>query len=144
MGVLFNRSESRKGKYFTIQIRYNDSYTIQREIDVATETLFPEFDVSLCNEDHAAFVTGFNANMKKIFIDPPLVFTLIKNNKKLKIELKRGGDWIVTAEKANQLLILFNLDPNKDDITPSSPQGFLAIINYHTLTSKSSKIKKLN
>ncbi|GIY70273.1 uncharacterized protein CDAR_248041 [Caerostris darwini] len=120
------------GKYFTIQTRYNDSYTIQREIDVAAETLFPEFDVSLYSEDHADFVTGFNANMKKIFIDPPLIFTLIKNNKKLKIELKRGWDWIVTAEKASQLLRLFNLDPNKDDITPSSPEGFLAIVNYHS------------
>ncbi|GIY47584.1 uncharacterized protein CDAR_92771 [Caerostris darwini] len=120
------------GKYFTIQTCYNDSYTIQREIDVAAETLFPEFDFSLYSEDHADFVTGFIANMKKIFIDPPLIFTLIKNNKKLKIELKRGLDWIVTAEKANQLLRLFNLDPNKDDITPRSPEGFLAVINYYT------------
>ncbi|GIY72697.1 uncharacterized protein CDAR_67581 [Caerostris darwini] len=120
------------GKYFIIQTLYNDSYTIQREIDVAAETLFPVFDPSLYNEDHADFVTGFNANMKKIFIDPPLIFTLMKNNKKLNIDLKRGRDWIVTAEKANQLLRPFNLDPNKDDITPSSPEGFLVIIYYHT------------
>ncbi|GIY63401.1 uncharacterized protein CEXT_148621 [Caerostris extrusa] len=35
-------------------------------------------------------------------------------------------------KEANQILRLFNLDPNKDDITPGSPEGFLAIINYHT------------
>ncbi|GFQ65894.1 uncharacterized protein TNCT_203921 [Trichonephila clavata] len=72
------------GKYFTVQPGYNDFYSIQREIDVETETLLPKFDIPLYNDDHADFVAGFNANVKKIFIDPPLVFTLIKITGKLK------------------------------------------------------------
>ncbi|GFQ84345.1 uncharacterized protein TNCT_584181 [Trichonephila clavata] len=72
------------GKYFTVQPGYNDFYSIQRKIDVETETLLPKFDIPLYNDDHADFVAGFNANVKKIFIDPPLVFTLIKITGKLK------------------------------------------------------------
>ncbi|GBM53632.1 hypothetical protein AVEN_105514-1 [Araneus ventricosus] len=91
------------GKHFTNQPGCNDFYSIQREIDIATETLFPEFDIPLYNEDHADFVAGYNANMKKVFTDHPLAFTLIRNKKQLKMEMKRGWDWIVTAEKGNQL-----------------------------------------
>ncbi|GFX70584.1 uncharacterized protein TNCV_875581 [Trichonephila clavipes] len=81
------------GKYFTIQPRYNDFYTVTREIEVPDETLLSTFDISLYNED---FVAGFNANMKNIFTDPPLVFTLTNNKRQLKMELKRGFDWIIT------------------------------------------------
>ncbi|GFS30287.1 uncharacterized protein TNIN_120811 [Trichonephila inaurata madagascariensis] len=49
----------------------------ENEIDVETETLLPKFDIPLYNDDHADFVAGFNANMKKIFIDPPLKTRLI-------------------------------------------------------------------
>ncbi|GFQ79684.1 uncharacterized protein TNCT_382711 [Trichonephila clavata] len=55
------------GKYFTVHPGYNDFYSIQREIDVETETLLPKFDIPLYNDDHADFVAGFNANVKKNF-----------------------------------------------------------------------------
>ncbi|GFQ74033.1 uncharacterized protein TNCT_489051 [Trichonephila clavata] len=120
------------GKYFTVQPGYNDFYSIQREIDVETETLLPKFDIPLYNDDHADFVAGFNANMKKIFIDPPLVFTLIKNNRQIEMELKRGWDWIVTSAKGNQLLKLLRVDPNKDFLISHNPDEFSVIRNYHT------------
>ncbi|GFT65713.1 chromo domain-containing protein [Trichonephila clavipes] len=55
------------GKYFTIQPRYNDFYTVTREIEVPDETLLSTFDISFYNEDHEDFVAGFNANMKNIY-----------------------------------------------------------------------------
>ncbi|GFS54970.1 uncharacterized protein TNCV_3576651 [Trichonephila clavipes] len=92
------------GKYFTVQPGYNDFYSIQQEIDVETETLLPKFDIPLYNDDHADFVAGFNANMKKKkFIDPPLIFTLIQNNRQIKIDLKRGWDWIITPAKKSAI-----------------------------------------
>ncbi|GBM67940.1 hypothetical protein AVEN_4987-1 [Araneus ventricosus] len=87
------------GKYFTIQHHYNDFYSVIREIDVPEETLLSTFNIPLYNEDHEEFVAGFNANMKNIFTDIPLVFTHIKNKRQLKVELKRGFDWNITVEK---------------------------------------------
>ncbi|GFT45678.1 uncharacterized protein NPIL_356891 [Nephila pilipes] len=92
------------GKYFTIQPRYNDFYSIKSEIEIVDEKLLSTFDISLYNKDHEDFVAGFNANMKNIFIDPPLVITLSNNNRQINIELKQGFDWIVTPEKGSQLL----------------------------------------
>ncbi|GFW02718.1 uncharacterized protein TNCV_5028001 [Trichonephila clavipes] len=100
-----------RGKYFTVPPGYNDFYSIQHEIDVETEKLLPKFDIPLYNDDHAAFVAGFNANMKKKIIDPPLIFTLIKNNRQIKIDLKRGWDWIITPAKGNQLVNFLLVDP---------------------------------
>ncbi|GFS93507.1 uncharacterized protein TNCV_1982141 [Trichonephila clavipes] len=121
------------GKYFTVQPGYNDFYSIQQEIDVETETLLPKFDIPLYNDDHADFVAGFNANMKKKkFIDPPLIFTLIQNNRQIKIDLKRGWDWIITPAKGNQLLNLLRVDPNKDFLITHKQQGFSVIRNYIT------------
>ncbi|GFV12880.1 putative uncharacterized transposon-derived protein F54H12.3 [Trichonephila clavipes] len=120
------------GKYFTVQPGYNDFYSIQQEIDVETETLLPKFDIPLYNDDHADFVAGFNANMKKKFIDPPLIFTLIQNNRQIKIDLKRGWDWIITPAKGNQILNLLRVDPNKDFLITHKQQGFSVIRNYTT------------
>ncbi|GBM97177.1 hypothetical protein AVEN_153485-1 [Araneus ventricosus] len=118
------------GKYFTIQSRYKDSYAVTREIEVPHETLLTTFNISLYNEDHEDFVAGFKANVKNIFTDPPLVFTCIKNKKQLKVELKRGFDWITTAEKGNQLLRVLRLDPNKNVTIPHRPGGFTVIRRY--------------
>ncbi|GFV92201.1 uncharacterized protein TNCV_1896371 [Trichonephila clavipes] len=101
------------GKYVTIQPRYKDFYTVTKEIEVPDETLLSTFDISLYNEDHEDFVAGFNANMKNIFTDPPLVFTLTNNKRQLKMELKWGFDWIITPEERNQLLRVLGLDPPK-------------------------------
>ncbi|GFY55652.1 uncharacterized protein TNIN_424351 [Trichonephila inaurata madagascariensis] len=119
------------GKYFTVQPGYNDFYSIQHEIDVKTETLLPKFNIPLYNDDHADFVAGFN-DMEKNFIDYPLVFTLIKNNRQIKIELKRGWDWIITPAKGNQPLKFLRVDPNKDFIITHKPQGFSVTRNYLT------------
>ncbi|GFV21548.1 uncharacterized protein TNCV_5121351 [Trichonephila clavipes] len=118
------------GKYFTIQPRYNDFYTVTREIEVPDETLLSTFDISLYNEDHEDFVAGFNANMKNIFTDPPLVFTLINNKRQLKMELKRGFDWIITPEEGNQLLRVLGLDPNKNVKIQHKPEGFTVVRRY--------------
>ncbi|GFX36401.1 uncharacterized protein TNCV_3671561 [Trichonephila clavipes] len=90
------------GKYFTVQPGYNDFYSIQQEIDVETETLLPKFDIPLYNDDHADFVAGFNANMKKKFIDPPLIFTLIQNNRQIKNRFKTrmGLDYHTSKRKS--------------------------------------------
>ncbi|GFR25181.1 uncharacterized protein TNCT_300671 [Trichonephila clavata] len=85
------------GKYFTVQPGYNDFYSIQNEIYVETETLMPKLDIPLYNGDHADFVAGFNANMKIFFIDPPLVFTLIKNN--MQIKTRMGLDYHTNKRK---------------------------------------------
>ncbi|GBO15550.1 hypothetical protein AVEN_196089-1 [Araneus ventricosus] len=118
------------GKYFTIQPHYNDFYSVIREIDVPEETLHSTFNIPLYNEDHEEFVSGFNANMKNIFTDIPLVFTHIKNKRQLKVELKRGFDWNITAEKGNQLLRVLGLDPNKNFSIPHKPGGFTVIRRY--------------
>ncbi|GBN48600.1 hypothetical protein AVEN_223525-1 [Araneus ventricosus] len=118
------------GKYFTIQPHYNDFYSVIREIDVPEETLLSTFNIPLYNEDHEEFVSGFNANMKNIFTDIPLVFTHIKNKRQLKVELKRGFDWNITAEKGNQLLRVLGLDPNKNFSIPHKPGGFTVIRRY--------------
>ncbi|GFY36899.1 uncharacterized protein TNCV_2568611 [Trichonephila clavipes] len=70
--------------------------------------------------------------MKKKFIDPPLIFTLIQNNRQIKIDLKRGWDWIITPAKGNQLLNLLRVDPNKDFLITHKQQGFSVIRNYIT------------
>ncbi|GBN58752.1 hypothetical protein AVEN_17021-1 [Araneus ventricosus] len=111
------------GKYFTIRPHYNDFYSVIREIDVPEETLVPTFNIPLHNEDHEEFVAGFNANMKNILTDIPLVLPHIKNKRQLKVELKRGFDWIITAEKGNQLLRVLGLDPNQNFSIPNKPGG---------------------
>ncbi|GFQ75428.1 uncharacterized protein TNCT_104701 [Trichonephila clavata] len=116
----------------------------KKEIDVETETLFPKFDIPLYNDDHADFVAGFKANVKKIFIDPPLVFTLIKNNRQIEIELKRRWDWIVTSAKGNQLLKRLRVDPNKDFLISHNPDGFSVIRNYHTPDKEIFKNQEIN
>ncbi|GFY04089.1 uncharacterized protein TNCV_1198671 [Trichonephila clavipes] len=118
------------GNYFTIQPRSNDFYTVTREIEVPDETLLSTFDISLYNEDHEDFVAGFNANMKNIFTDPPLVFTLTNNKRQLKMELKRGFDWIITPEEGNQLLRVLGLDPNKNLKIRHKPEGFTVVRRY--------------
>ncbi|GFV84685.1 uncharacterized protein TNCV_4296671 [Trichonephila clavipes] len=77
-------------KYFTVQPNYNDFYSIQNEIDVETETLLPKFDIPLYNDDHADFVAEFNANMKKNFIDPPLVFTLLTADSQVRLHVPQN------------------------------------------------------
>ncbi|GFU48488.1 uncharacterized protein NPIL_182481 [Nephila pilipes] len=118
------------GKYFTIQPRYNDFYSIKREIEVVDEKLLSTFDISLYNKDHEDFVAGFNANMKNIFIDPPLVITLSNNNRQINIELKQGFDWIVTPEKGSQLLRMLGLDPHKTLTISHRPGGFTLFRRY--------------
>ncbi|GFS40533.1 uncharacterized protein NPIL_679661 [Nephila pilipes] len=118
------------GKYFTIQPRYNDFYSIKREIETVDEKLLSTFDISLYNKDHEDFVAGFNANMKNIFIDPPLVITLSNNNRQINIELKQGFDWIVTPEKGNQLLRMLGLDPHKTLTISHRPGGFTLFRRY--------------
>ncbi|GFX54533.1 uncharacterized protein TNCV_792201 [Trichonephila clavipes] len=100
---------------------------VTREIEVPDETLLSPLDISLYNEDHEDFVAGFNANMKNIFTDPPLVFTLTNNKRQLKMELKRGFDWIITPEEGNQLLRVLGLDPNKNLKIRHKPEGFTAV-----------------
>ncbi|GFV84483.1 uncharacterized protein TNCV_5007451 [Trichonephila clavipes] len=118
------------GKYFTIQPRYNDFRTVTRECEVPDETLLSTFDISLYNEDPEDFVAGFNANMKNIFTDPPLVFTLTNNKTQLTMELKRGSDWIITPEEGNQLLRVLGLDPNKNLKIRHKPERFTVVRRY--------------
>ncbi|GFR05800.1 uncharacterized protein TNCT_263861 [Trichonephila clavata] len=127
------------GKYFTVQPGYNDFYSIQREIDVETETLLLKFDIPLYNDDHADFVAGFNANVKKIFIDPPLVFTLIKNNRQIEMELKRGWDWIVTSA-----IKTFACRSKQRLLITHNPEGFSVIRNYHTPDKEIFKNQEIN
>ncbi|GFW03037.1 uncharacterized protein TNCV_156571 [Trichonephila clavipes] len=94
------------GKYFTVQPGYNDFYSIQQEIDVETETLLPKFDI--------------------------LSTTMIMQILQIKIDLKRGWDWIITPAKGNQLLNLLRVDPNKDFLITHKQQGFSVIRNYIT------------
>ncbi|GFX96430.1 uncharacterized protein TNCV_2055471 [Trichonephila clavipes] len=103
---------------------------VTREIEVPDETLLSTFDISLYNEDHEDFVAGFNANMKNIFTDPPLVFTLTNNKRQLKMELNRGFDWIITPEEGNQLLRVLGLDPNKNLKIRHKPEGFTVVRRY--------------
>lgn len=131
------------GKYFTILPHYNDFYTVIREIEVPDETLLTTFDISLYNEDHEDFVAGFNANMKNIFRDPPLVFTLVKNQKLLKIEMRRGFDWIINAENGNQLLRLFGVDPNKTMKIHHNPNGFNITRRYQAPNREIFKNQKI-
>ncbi|GFU51466.1 uncharacterized protein TNCV_81111 [Trichonephila clavipes] len=91
---------------------------------------FFQHSISLYNEDHEDFVAGFNANMKNIFTDPPLVFTLTNNKRQLKMELKRGFDWIITPEEGNQLLRVLGLDPNKNLKIRHKPEGFTVVRRY--------------
>ncbi|GFQ88348.1 uncharacterized protein TNCT_238721 [Trichonephila clavata] len=131
------------GKYFTIQPRYNDFYTVTREIEIPDETLLSTFDISLYNEDHEDFVAGFNANMKNIFTNPPLVLTLTNNKKQLKMELKQGFDWIITAEEGSQLLRMLGLDPNKTMKILHKPGGFTVVRRYRTPDRKIFKNQKI-
>ncbi|GFV28671.1 uncharacterized protein TNCV_3986211 [Trichonephila clavipes] len=62
--------------------------------------------------------------------DPPLVFTLTNNKKQLKMELKRGFDWIITPEEGNQLLRVLGLDPNKNLKIRHKPEGFTVVLRY--------------
>ncbi|GBN02646.1 hypothetical protein AVEN_15853-1 [Araneus ventricosus] len=68
--------------------------------------------------------------MKNISTDIPLVFTHIKNKRQLKVGIKRGYDWIITAEKGNKLLRVLGLDPNKNFSMPHKPEGFTVIRRY--------------
>ncbi|GBN27380.1 hypothetical protein AVEN_80275-1 [Araneus ventricosus] len=118
------------GKYFTIQARYNDSYSVTREIEIPDETLLSTFNIPLYNENHDDFIAGFNENMKSVFTDPPLVFVLTNKKKQIKVELKEGFDWIITAETGNQLLRVLGLDPNKTRTIPNKPGGFTVFRTY--------------
>ncbi|GFT88746.1 chromo domain-containing protein [Nephila pilipes] len=104
--------------------------SIKREIEVVDEKLLSTFDISLYNKDHEHFVAGFNANMKNIFIGPPLVITLSNNNRQINIELKQGFDWIVTPEKGSQLLRMLGLDPHKTLTISHRPGGFTLFRRY--------------
>ncbi|GBN93930.1 hypothetical protein AVEN_251354-1 [Araneus ventricosus] len=73
--------------------------------------------------------------LKKLYYDPKepdisLVFTYFKNKRQLKVELKRGFDWIITAEKGNPQLRVLGLDPNKNFSIPHKPGGFTVIRRY--------------
>ncbi|GBN02654.1 hypothetical protein AVEN_15858-1 [Araneus ventricosus] len=68
--------------------------------------------------------------MKNISTDIPLVFTHIRNKRQLKVKLKRGFDWIITAKKGNQPLRALGLDPNQNFWIPHKPEGFTVISRY--------------
>lgn len=113
------------GKYFTIHPEYNDSYTIETIENIEEFTLLPEFNISLYNENHSDFVEGVNANIKKVFKDPLVIFSVITktNVKMLNIIIKPYVEMRITAEKGCNFLRVLHLNPNVDDITPGFTRG---------------------
>ncbi|GFY22032.1 uncharacterized protein TNCV_3296761 [Trichonephila clavipes] len=116
------------GKYFTIHPDYNDYYSIETVEDIESTTLLPEINIPLYNKDYSDFVEGVNANIKKLLNNPPVLFSVIQN--KIKIKLNPYWEMTITAEKGNNFLRLLQLDPNKDDVTPGFSEGASITRNY--------------
>ncbi|GFW16219.1 uncharacterized protein TNCV_4263841 [Trichonephila clavipes] len=116
------------GKYFTIHPDYNDYYSIETIEDVKSTTLLSEINIPLYNKDYSDFVEGVNANIKKLLNNPPVLFSVIQN--KIKIKLNPYWEMTITAEKGNNFLRLLQLDPNKDDVTPGFSEGEIITRNY--------------
>ncbi|GFX40620.1 uncharacterized protein TNCV_2374041 [Trichonephila clavipes] len=122
------------GKYFTIHLDYDDSYSIETIENVESTSLTPEFVIPLYNEDYQEFTEGVNA-VKKLTKDPSITFSLIENKTKIKININPYWELTITDKKANKFLRLLKLNPNKDYVVPGYPAGASITRNYSALNA---------